>query len=137
MHILIIRNGHIIARTEEDGQATEYSIMTVETLPEYPHDGKEYELDLVNGSPAWIERPHTPTLQEQIDALNERMDEQQYPWKPGEQVYRLGDPQSPHPETADRRYYSGTWYTCIQSHVTQVGWTPDIVPALWQAEAGA
>lgn len=134
MHILIIRNGHIIARTEEEGHATEYSIMTVETLPEYPHDGKEYELDLVNSSPAWIERPHTPTLQEQIDALTERMDEQQYPWKPGEQVYRLGDPRSPHPEMADRRYFGGTWYTCIQSHVTQDGWTPDIVPALWQAE---
>ena len=134
MHIFIIRNGHIVARTEEEGQAAEYSIMTADTLPAYPQDGKEYELDLVAGEPSWIERPHTPTLQEQIDELNKRMDEQQYAWKPGEQVYRAGDPLSPHPDTADRRYYGGKWYICRQSHVTQADWTPDVVPALWQAE---
>ena len=123
MHIFIIRNGHIVARTEEEGQAAEYSIMTAETLPEYPQDGKEYELDLVAGEPSWIEHPHTPTLQEQIDALNERMDEQQYAWRSGEAV-----------KVGDRRYYNGEWYVCLQAPTTQADWTPDVVPALWRVE---
>lgn len=135
MHLLIIKNGHVLAWTEDDGSAQEYSLMTCETVPEYPQDGKTYELDLVNGEPAWVEVHTPPTLQEQIDALNKRMDEQQYAWKPGEQVYRAGDPLSPHPDTADRRYYGGKWYICRQSHVTQADWTPDVVPALWQLES--
>lgn len=31
----------------------------------------------------------------------------------------------------DRRDYSGTTYECVQSHQTQVDWTPDLTPALW------
>lgn len=30
------------------------------------------------------------------------------------------------------RSHDGTDYKCIQAHVTQVGWEPPIVPALWQ-----
>lgn len=123
MHLLIIKNGHILAWTEDDGSAQEYSLMTCDTVPEYPQDGKEYDLDLVDGSPAWIERPHTLTLQEQIDALNERIDKQEYQWKPGEAV-----------KVGDRRYYNGEWYVCLQAHTTQADWTPDVVPALWQVE---
>ena len=123
MHLLIIKNRHILAWSEDEGSAEEYSLMTLETIPDYPQDGKEYELDLVAGEPSWIERPHTPTLQEQIDALNERMDEQQYAWKQGEAV-----------KVGDRRYYNGAWYVCLQAHTTQADWTPDVVPALWQVE---
>lgn len=123
MHLLIIKNGHILAWTENDGSAEEYSLMTLETIPDYPQDGKTYELDLVNGEPAWVVVHTPPTLQEQIDALNKRMDEQQYAWRPGEDV-----------EVGDRRYYNGAWYVCLQAHTTQADWTPDAVPALWQVE---
>lgn len=30
-----------------------------------------------------------------------------------------------------RRMYEGVEYECLQSHVTQADWTPDVVPALW------
>ena len=123
MHLLIIKNGHILAWTESDGSAEEYSLMTLETIPEYPNDGKTYELDLVNGEPAWVVVQTKPTLQEQIDALNERMDEQQYAWRSGGAV-----------KVGDRRYYNGAWYVCLQAHTTQADWTPDVVPALWQVE---
>ena len=44
-------------------------------------------------------------------------------WAPG-QVVVVGD----------KRTYQGITYTCIQSHTTQVGWTPPVVPALWAAD---
>lgn len=123
MHLLIIKNRHILAWSEDEGSAEEYSLMTLETIPDYPQDGKTYELDLVDGDPAWVVVQTKPTLQEQIDELIERMDKQEYQWKPGEAV-----------KVGDRRYYNGKWYICIQSHTTQADWTPDIVPALWKEE---
>ena len=33
--------------------------------------------------------------------------------------------------SADRVQYDGLLYRCIQSHVSQSDWTPDITPALW------
>lgn len=44
-------------------------------------------------------------------------------WRPKESV-----------KVGDRRYYIDKWYTCIQAHTTQSDWTPDITPALWEAE---
>lgn len=41
-------------------------------------------------------------------------------WAPG-QVVKIGD----------KRTYQGITYTCRQSHTTQAGWTPPVVPALW------
>lgn len=134
MHLLIIKNGHILAWTESDGSAEEYSLMTLETIPEYPQDGKTYELDLVNGEPAWVVVQTKPTLQEQIDELKDRLDGREKEWKPGEAVYSAYDTQNPNYGTADRRHYDGIWYICRQSHVTQADWTPDRVPALWGAE---
>lgn len=32
---------------------------------------------------------------------------------------------------ADRVQYGGLLYRCIQSHLSQADWTPDITPALW------
>jgi hypothetical protein len=34
------------------------------------------------------------------------------------------------------RTYKGKTYKCIQPHQTQIGWEPDIVPALWQEVNG-
>lgn len=123
MNIFIVKSGHILAWTEDEGLAQEYSLMTCEAVPEYPQDGKTYELDLVDGVPSWVEVHATPTLQAQIDALNDRIDRQEYAWKPGDSV-----------KVGDRRYYNGKWYVCIQAHTTQSDWTPDVVPALWSEE---
>lgn len=35
----------------------------------------------------------------------------------------------------DLRTYNGVTYRCIQAHTTQAGWTPPVVPALWEAVA--
>lgn len=32
----------------------------------------------------------------------------------------------------DLRTYDGVTYRCIQAHTTQAGWTPPVVPALWE-----
>jgi hypothetical protein len=42
-------------------------------------------------------------------------------WIAGEQVY-----------VGTWRMYDGTLYECLQQHVTQADWTPDVVPALWR-----
>jgi hypothetical protein len=42
------------------------------------------------------------------------------PWKIGEAV-----------EIGTLRQYDGDLYKCVQAHITQADWTPDIVPALW------
>jgi len=41
-------------------------------------------------------------------------------WIAGEQVY-----------IGTWRIYDDTLYECLQAHVTQIDWTPDVVPALW------
>ena len=40
-------------------------------------------------------------------------------------------------EVGDSVTYQGTAYTCLQAHTSQVGWEPDAVPALWDAETSA
>ena len=124
MYIFIIKDNQIYARTEGDGVAADYSLMTADTVPEYPSDGEVYDLALVNGEVVWQPVPHLPSLQDQINEIREELDQQKYAWKAGEAVV-----------VGDRRYFSGTWYTCRQAHTTQADWTPDIVPALWEADA--
>ncbi len=36
-----------------------------------------------------------------------------------------------------QRTYGGLTYECLQAHVTQADWTPDVTPALWQAVLAA
>lgn len=43
------------------------------------------------------------------------------PWKPGEAV-----------QVGDVREWDGTAVECLQAHITQADWTPDVVPALWK-----
>jgi hypothetical protein len=33
-----------------------------------------------------------------------------------------------------KRIYEGVTYTCLQAHLTLSNWTPDVTPALWEAE---
>lgn len=49
-------------------------------------------------------------------------------WEVGVQ-YRKEDKEKGIP--ADRRQYKGLLYKCIQSHISQSDWTPDITSALW------
>ena len=35
-------------------------------------------------------------------------------------------------KVGQNRTSSGAEYECLQSHITQVGWEPDIVPSLWK-----
>ena len=42
------------------------------------------------------------------------------PWKTGESV-----------EIGTLRQYGGDLYKCVQTHVSQADWTPDVTPALW------
>lgn len=34
-------------------------------------------------------------------------------------------------EVGDRRQFNGLLYRCVQAHVSQIGWEPPNVPALW------
>lgn len=43
-----------------------------------------------------------------------------HPWKTGEEV-----------EIGTLRQYDWDLYKCVQTHTTQVDWTPDVTPALW------
>lgn len=54
-----------------------------------------------------------------------------YPaWKPGIQVYdELTSPSG----VADKLQYKGKLYKVVQGHITQLDWTPDLVPALFTA----
>lgn len=45
-------------------------------------------------------------------------------WKSGTQ-YKVGD----------RARHDGALYECVQGHVSQDDWTPDVTPALWKAVA--
>jgi hypothetical protein len=47
-------------------------------------------------------------------------------WIPDEQVWAKDGTQP-----ADIRQYGEQLYRCIQSHVTQTDWQPDLTPALW------
>lgn len=49
-------------------------------------------------------------------------------WEVGVQ-YRKEDKEKGIP--ADRRQYKGLLYKCIQSHISQSDWTPDIAVSLW------
>lgn len=123
MYIFIIKDNQIYARTEGDGTSEDYSLMTVDSVPNYPTDGEIYDLALVNGEVVWQLVPHLPSLQDQINDIREELDQQKYAWKVGEAVV-----------VGDRRYYNNIWYICLQAHTTQADWTPNIVPALWQEE---
>ena len=49
-------------------------------------------------------------------------------------VANLFEVWSPEEETSalDVRRYNGILYECIQDHTTQLGWEPNVTPALWK-----
>lgn len=128
MEILILKDGEIFARTTGDDDYS-YSMVTVadSDVPEYPAEkpskGKYYELSYIDGNLQWVEKDRPLSTEERLEQLQEDVNAIKNEWKVGESAV-----------VGDRRYYNGTWYTCIQAHTTQADWTPDIVPALWQRD---
>lgn len=125
MELIIVKDEHIFARATDSGEAGEYSLNVVADadIPTYPTEnppkGKQWELDYVDGELAWVLADRPLTVEERLEAVEEK----QNAWKAGEWV-----------EVGDRRFYDGHWYKCIQAHTTQTGWEPPIVPALWQLD---
>ena len=68
-----------------------------------PEVGSQF-WELVSGEP---EEPEGPEI---------------LPWQPDESV-----------GVGDLRSYNGTTYRAVQSHTTQSGWIPPVVPSLWEA----
>ena len=128
MEILILKNNEIYARaTAEEGTASDYTMVVVEDVPEYPKEnpntGKYWELVYREGVLSWEEKDRPLTAEERLALVEAEVEAIKHEWKVGEAV-----------KVGDRRYYMGVWYTCLQAHTTQADWTPDIVPALWQKE---
>lgn len=128
MEILILKNNEIYARaTAEEGTAADYTMVIAEDVPEYPkknpNTGKYWELVYREGVLSWEEKDRPLTAEERLELVEAEVDAIKHEWKVGEAV-----------NVGDRRYYMGSWYTCLQAHTTQADWTPDIVPALWQKE---
>lgn len=66
MELIILKNGiEVIARTEDYSENAEYSLLTVESLPEFPEEapgaGHFWQLALSNGELVWTlgDRPLT------------------------------------------------------------------------------
>lgn len=123
MELVIFKNGEIFTRTIVQNDGAEYTFEVVDDAPSMPvtppDTGKEWTVAYVDGHMVWVQTDRPLTIEERMEAVEEK----QNAWKPDEVV-----------NAGDRRYYDGHWYRCIQAHTTQIGWTPDIVPALWQLD---
>ena len=128
MEILVLQDGKVFSRLKGD-ESAEYTLVTfpkaeVPAIPEEPAGvGKQWELDYVDGVLVWVANDRPLTTDEKLAAMQQDLDSIKFAWKAGEAVI-----------VGDRRYYNGIWYVCLQTHTTQADWTPDVVPALWQAE---
>lgn len=69
MYIFCIKDGHIFATMHDEHNDSEYTLLKRDDMPEYPCDGNDYILDIVDGEPSWVQVEHRMTAQEQIDAL--------------------------------------------------------------------
>lgn len=128
MELLILRNGNIFARaTAEGGTMNEYSFVAVDNLPAYPTEspgkGKKWELTYDKGICSWVLADRPFTAEERLEVIENEVNEIKLGWKAGESVV-----------VGDRRYYNNSWYVCVQPHITQTDWHPDITPALWNLE---
>lgn len=128
MELLIIKNGHVFARANDENSLAEdtYEFRTVNDsdMPAYPTEdagkGKYYELDYVDDTLVWIQKDRPLTTEERMEEMQSEIDKMNNAWKIGEAVVK-----------GDRRTFGGYWYTCLQAHTTQADWTPDLTPALW------
>lgn len=86
MEILILKNGEVFARTNDNEPGgAEYSLAVVPDaeLPVYPDEpagrGKTYELQFVGGVLAWVLVDRELTQDERIEVLEEELDTYKYP----------------------------------------------------------
>ena len=77
-----------------------------------------------NTSRAWLPIGATPATWPQGWAQETGLPAAVTEWAPGQTV-----------AANDLRSYEGTVYRCNQSHVTQAGWLPPLLPALWTPQA--
>lgn len=85
MELLILdKNGKIFARaTAENGVAGDYSLVSIENVPEYPREspgrGKAWELMYEDGEGCWavVDRPLSP--EERLEVMEGRLDSIEYP----------------------------------------------------------
>lgn len=120
MELVILKNGEIFTRTIVQNDDSEYTFEVLNDAPSMPvtppDTGKEWTVAYVDGVLTWVQTDRPLTIEERMNAIEEK----QNAWKPDEVV-----------NVGDRRFYDGNWYVCIQSHTTQAGWEPPVVPALW------
>ena len=89
-----------------------------------------------NTSRAWLPIGATPATWPQGWAQETGLPDAVAAWAPGEQVYKADDAANPDPaKAATLRSFEGVVYRCLQSHVTQAGWLPPLLPALWTPQA--
>lgn len=77
-----------------------------------------------NTSRAWLPITATPATWPQGWAQETGLPDPVAPWTVGESVI-----------VGTLRSYGGITYRCLQAHLTQAGWTPPVVPALWTPQA--
>lgn len=131
MKLLIIKNGHVFARTNDDTASEsdkfELQLITDDEIPQYPTEsagkGKYYELDYNGDTLDWVLKDRPLTTEERVEQLQNDVNEIRYGWKVGEKV-----------SAGDRRLYNSVWYECLQAHTTQADWTPDVAVSLWIKE---
>src|SRR5690606_26610251 len=82
------------------------------------------------GFKPWFDQAISTTWVQQIDAAD---------WHAAVALIDVAPPPEPDVWTVGRAYeigdfctYNGVTYRCIQGHTAQVGWTPPVVPALWE-----
>lgn len=98
-----------------------------EDWPELPEAGTWLEAGDIyqwNDQAVMVRQSHNRTEHDPPDVpalfIVYREDDGLLDWVAGEQVY-----------VGTRRLYNDTEYACLQAHVTQADWTPDITPAMW------
>lgn len=73
MEILIVKNGHVLARTNDDNytDADTFTLKLEKNIPEYPTEeapvGKYWDLDYVEGELQWVLFDRALTPEEQLD----------------------------------------------------------------------
>jgi hypothetical protein len=112
----------------EEDENTFLSALPAEAFPTLPESGwlEAGALYQHGGGVVMVRQSHNRTEHDPADVpalfMAHRADVTDVlAWIAGEQV-----------QVGTQRTYGGMTYTCLQAHVTESTWTPDVTPALWQ-----
>lgn len=65
-------------------------------------------------------------VRQNVEEVNQKVNESVYPdWKPKGYEYFAGE----------RVSYNNSYYRCIQNHISQADWSPDVAVSLWVTTA--